>query len=123
MTFPNNLISNVSFDASSNTERFYIILWDHRDHHHWQTLEHDQCMTSPVYLSQILNAVLLLLAVGYQFLPSAWLVFAIILYEGLLGGAAYVNTFFFISAEVRTSFCPLSFFIYFIKSLIIFVFA
>lgn len=101
----------------------YSILWDHRDHHHWQTLEHDQCMTSPVYLSQILNAVLLLLAVGYQFLPSAWLVFAIILYEGLLGGAAYVNTFFFISAEVRTSFCPLSFFIYFIKSLIIFVFA
>lgn len=49
---------------------------------------------------QVLNAVLLLAAVQYQFLPSAWLVFAIILYEGLLGGAAYVNTFFFISKEV-----------------------
>lgn len=54
-----------------------------------------------------MNAVLLLFAVGYQFLPSAWLVFVIILYEGLLGGAAYVNTFFFISKEVRTSFYPL----------------
>ncbi|XP_070778654.1 battenin [Enoplosus armatus] len=50
-------------------------------------------------LLQVVNAVLLLFAVQYQFLPSAWLVFAIVLYEGLLGGAAYVNTFYFISEE------------------------
>uniref|UniRef100_A0A3Q3VW41 Battenin n=1 Tax=Mola mola TaxID=94237 RepID=A0A3Q3VW41_MOLML len=50
-------------------------------------------------LLQVVNAVLLLFAVGYQFLPSAWVVFIIILYEGLLGGAAYVNTFYFISKE------------------------
>uniref|UniRef100_A0A3Q2XLZ7 Battenin n=1 Tax=Hippocampus comes TaxID=109280 RepID=A0A3Q2XLZ7_HIPCM len=50
-------------------------------------------------LLQVVNAVLLLLEVSYQFLPSAWLVFAIILYEGLLGGTAYVNTFYFISKE------------------------
>uniref|UniRef100_A0A4W6E4V7 Battenin n=1 Tax=Lates calcarifer TaxID=8187 RepID=A0A4W6E4V7_LATCA len=50
---------------------------------------------------QVVNAVLLLFAVRYQFLPSAWLVFAVVLYEGLLGGAAYVNTFYFISKEVR----------------------
>ncbi|XP_042360623.1 battenin isoform X2 [Plectropomus leopardus] len=50
-------------------------------------------------LLQVLNAVLLLFAVHYQFLPSAWLVFTIVLYEGLLGGAAYVNTFYFISKE------------------------
>ncbi|KAM9744748.1 battenin isoform 2-T2 [Menidia menidia] len=50
-------------------------------------------------LLQVVNAVFLLLAARYQFLPSAWLVFAIILYEGLLGGAAYVNTFHFISKE------------------------
>ncbi|XP_051905681.1 battenin [Hippocampus zosterae] len=50
-------------------------------------------------LLQVLNAVLLLLEVSYQFLPGAWLVFAIILYEGLLGGTAYVNTFYFISKE------------------------
>ncbi|KAM9780249.1 battenin [Neosynchiropus ocellatus] len=48
---------------------------------------------------QVMNAVLLLLAVRYHFLPSAWLVFVIIFYEGLLGGAAYVNTFFFISKK------------------------
>ncbi|XP_042249846.1 battenin [Thunnus thynnus] len=52
-------------------------------------------------LLQVVNAVLLLFAVRYQFLPSAWLVFAIILYEGLLGGAAYVNTFYFISKETE----------------------
>lgn len=56
---------------------------------------------------QVLNAVLLLFAVRYQFLPSAWLVFFIIVYEGLLGGAAYVNTFYFISKEVRSTFCQL----------------
>lgn len=46
-----------------------------------------------------MNAVLLGLAVYYQFLPNPWVVFIIILYEGLLGGAAYVNTFFFIREE------------------------
>ncbi|KAK5855691.1 hypothetical protein PBY51_007348 [Eleginops maclovinus] len=50
-------------------------------------------------LLQVVNAALLLLAVRYQFLPNPWTVFAIILYEGLLGGAAYVNTFYFISLE------------------------
>lgn len=50
-------------------------------------------------LLQVVNATLLLLAVRFLFLPSAWLVFVIILYEGLLGGAAYVNTFYFISKE------------------------
>ena len=46
----------------------------------------------PLRPAQVVNAALLLSAVRYQFLPSAWLVFAIVLYEGLLGGAAYVNT-------------------------------
>ncbi|KAG9333298.1 hypothetical protein JZ751_012885 [Albula glossodonta] len=48
---------------------------------------------------QCVNAGLLFAAVYYQFLPSAAIVFAIIAYEGLLGGAAYVNTFHFISKE------------------------
>ncbi|XP_019213867.1 battenin isoform X1 [Oreochromis niloticus] len=50
---------------------------------------------------QMLNAVFLLLAVRYLFLPTVWLVFTFILYEGLLGGAAYVNTFHFISKETE----------------------
>uniref|UniRef100_A0A3Q1FER8 Battenin n=1 Tax=Acanthochromis polyacanthus TaxID=80966 RepID=A0A3Q1FER8_9TELE len=53
-------------------------------------------------LLQVVNAVFLLFAVRYLFLPSAWLVFVIVLYEGLLGGAAYVNTFYFISKEVKS---------------------
>ncbi|XP_028254677.1 battenin-like [Parambassis ranga] len=52
-------------------------------------------------LLQVVNAVFLLFAVRYQFLPSAWIVFAVILYEGLLGGASYVNTFHFISKETE----------------------
>lgn len=39
-------------------------------------------------------------AVYYQFLHYPWVVFIIVLYEGLLGGAAYVNTFHFIHEEV-----------------------
>lgn len=48
---------------------------------------------------QCANAVLLYFAVLYQFLPSVWLVFFIVVYEGLLGGAAYVNIFYLISTE------------------------
>ncbi|XP_061081287.1 battenin [Conger conger] len=48
---------------------------------------------------QCVNAALLCVAVYAQFLPSAAVVFAIVAYEGLLGGAAYVNTFYFISKE------------------------
>lgn len=36
----------------------------------------------------------------YLFVPSIWIVFAAVLWEGLLGGAAYVNTFYRISTEV-----------------------
>ncbi|KAJ0058323.1 hypothetical protein NL108_013270, partial [Boleophthalmus pectinirostris] len=50
-------------------------------------------------LLQILNTVLLVFAVAFRFIPSVWIVFAIILYEGLLGGGGYVNTFYFISKE------------------------
>uniref|UniRef100_A0A673IVH6 Battenin n=1 Tax=Sinocyclocheilus rhinocerous TaxID=307959 RepID=A0A673IVH6_9TELE len=50
-------------------------------------------------LTKCLNAVLLGFAVYYQFLPNPWVVFVIVLYEGLLGGAAYVNTFYFIREE------------------------
>uniref|UniRef100_A0A3B5LT92 Battenin n=1 Tax=Xiphophorus couchianus TaxID=32473 RepID=A0A3B5LT92_9TELE len=53
-------------------------------------------------LLQVVNAVFLIFAVLFQFLPSIWIVFGIILYEGLLGGAAYVNTFHFISKETES---------------------
>ncbi|XP_004622991.1 battenin [Octodon degus] len=50
-------------------------------------------------LLQSLNLAFLLLAVLLDFLPSIYLVFLIIVYEGLLGGAAYVNTFHNIALE------------------------
>lgn len=34
------------------------------------------------------------------YLPSFWIVVVVVLYEGLLGGAAYVNTFYRISKDV-----------------------
>ncbi|KAM3821605.1 battenin [Vipera latastei] len=50
---------------------------------------------------QCLNMVFLLLAVCYMFLPSIYVVFVLILYEGLLGGAGYVNTFHCVSEESK----------------------
>ncbi|KAK1344591.1 hypothetical protein QTO34_013288 [Cnephaeus nilssonii] len=50
-------------------------------------------------LLQCFNLVFLLVDVWLSFLPSIYLVFLIILYEGLLGGAAYVNTFHNIALE------------------------
>ncbi|POS88244.1 hypothetical protein EPUL_000071 [Erysiphe pulchra] len=44
-------------------------------------------------LLQVLNLLILTLHALYFFLPSIHLIFVIILWEGLLGGAVYVNTF------------------------------
>ncbi|XP_045140841.1 battenin [Echinops telfairi] len=44
-------------------------------------------------LLQCLNLAFLMADVWFGFLPSIYLVFLIVLYEGLLGGSAYVNTF------------------------------
>ncbi|KAI5097181.1 battenin [Silurus meridionalis] len=50
-------------------------------------------------LLQCVNAAVLLISVYYQFWPNVWVVFLIVLYEGLLGGAAYVNIFYLIRVE------------------------
>ncbi|CZR52586.1 probable Protein btn-1 [Phialocephala subalpina] len=47
---------------------------------------------APSFL-QIGNLVLLGLQSMFAFFPSVWLVFLVVLWEGLLGGAVYVNTF------------------------------
>lgn len=44
-------------------------------------------------LLQVANLVLLTLHALFNFIPSVYLVFAVIFWEGLLGGAVYVNTF------------------------------
>ncbi|XP_053219925.1 battenin isoform X2 [Podarcis raffonei] len=50
---------------------------------------------------QCLNMVFLSVAVSKMFLPSIYIVFALVLYEGLLGGAGYVNTFHCISEKSK----------------------
>lgn len=52
-------------------------------------------------LLQCFNLVFLLVDIWLSFLPSIYLVFLIVLYEGLLGGAAYVNTFHNIALETN----------------------
>jgi len=51
-------------------------------------------------LLQHVNLALLLCEAYFHFLPSVWIMFVIVLYEGLLGGACYVNAFYRISQEV-----------------------
>ncbi len=50
---------------------------------------------------QVLNLVVLILQALFNFIPSVWMIFAIIFWEGLLGGAVYVNTLAEISETVR----------------------
>lgn len=49
---------------------------------------------------QFCNLAVLLCDVLFNYIPSVWIVLGVILFEGLLGGAAYVNTYFKISKEV-----------------------
>lgn len=49
---------------------------------------------------QFINVLVLLFQVLYGYIPNIWIVFAIVLWEGLLGGGAYVNTFYRMSHEI-----------------------
>lgn len=49
---------------------------------------------------QFVNVIILLFETLYYYIPNIWIVFAIVLWEGLLGGGAYVNTFYRMSTEV-----------------------
>ena len=51
-------------------------------------------------LLQCLNLVLVIFQALYMILPSIYLVFALIFWEGLLGGLVYVNTYAKVSDEV-----------------------
>ncbi|KAH8379945.1 hypothetical protein KR009_008125 [Drosophila setifemur] len=49
---------------------------------------------------QCINVVYFLTEVIWWYTPSIWIVFTIVLWEGLLGGGAYVNTFYRMSKEI-----------------------
>ena len=50
---------------------------------------------------QFVNVILLVLEAVYLYIPSIWIVFSLVLWEGLVAGAAYVNTFYRIANEVK----------------------
>lgn len=52
---------------------------------------------------QFINVIILTCEVIFFYIPSIWVVFAIVLWEGLLGGGAYVNTFYRMSNELPKS--------------------
>ncbi len=52
---------------------------------------------------QFVNVIIFLFEVIYFFMPSIWIIFAVVFWEGLLGGGAYVNTFYRMSHEVPIS--------------------
>ncbi|XP_046596829.1 battenin isoform X1 [Neodiprion lecontei] len=49
---------------------------------------------------QFVNVIIMTFETLYFYIPNIWIVFAIVLWEGLLGGGAYVNTFYKMSKEV-----------------------
>lgn len=49
---------------------------------------------------QAINVVYFLSEALWEFTPSVMIIFAAILWEGLLGGGAYVNTFYRMSKEI-----------------------
>lgn len=49
---------------------------------------------------QFINVIILLFEAIYYYIPYIWIVFIIVLWEGLLGGGAYVNTFYKMSTEI-----------------------
>jgi battenin len=61
---------------------------------------------------QIVNLVFLGTVAYFDYIPSIWIIFVIILYEGLIGGAVFVNAFYRIADEVaeekKKEFCMAS---------------
>ncbi|XP_032793917.2 battenin isoform X3 [Daphnia magna] len=50
-------------------------------------------------LLQFVNVILLTTEAVFLYIPSIWIVFTIVFWEGLLAGAAYVNTFYRVAHE------------------------
>nr|CAI5852758.1 unnamed protein product [Callosobruchus analis] len=49
---------------------------------------------------QGINVIIFTTEVLYYYIPNYYIVVALVLWEGLLGGSSYVNTFYRISTEV-----------------------
>lgn len=51
-------------------------------------------------LLQGINVIFFTFEAIYMFTPTVWIIFCLIFFEGLLGGGAYVNTFYRMSKEI-----------------------
>ena len=60
-------------------------------------------MPCVLLILQFVNLALFVLQIYYHFITNIWIIFVVILFEGLLGGAAYVNSFYQISKKVTSS--------------------
>lgn len=49
---------------------------------------------------QFANVVIVLTEVLTYFSPTIWIIFAVVFWEGLLSGSAYVNTYYRMSVEI-----------------------
>jgi len=47
-----------------------------------------------------LNAIFFFAAAYFNFIPSIWLVFVVVIFEGLIGGGVYVNAFYLLAEEI-----------------------
>ncbi|XP_066997902.2 battenin isoform X2 [Anabrus simplex] len=94
---------------------YYPNIWiDHKEQYRWLQLDYQIGVfisrSSASFITiqkiwllallQFVNVLLFVFEVLYFYIPSIWVVFVIVLWEGTLGGAAYVNTYYRISKEV-----------------------
>lgn len=52
---------------------------------------------------QLINVAVILTEVLTFYVPSIWIIFGVVFWEGLLGGAAYVNTLYRMTKEIPES--------------------
>ena len=50
---------------------------------------------------QFLNVIIFTTEAIFFYVPNIWIIFGLVLWEGLLGGGAYVNTFYRMTEDVR----------------------
>ncbi|KAL0108823.1 hypothetical protein PUN28_014146 [Cardiocondyla obscurior] len=96
---------------------FKDIWLDHSDQYRWLQVDYqigvfisrssvNLVTINKIWIMSVLqfaNVVILLFETIYYYIPNIWIVFALVLWEGLLGGGAYVNTFYRMSTEIPRS--------------------
>ena len=93
---------SVSMTTTCCSSVNHMLLVCLHDDHMLLVCLHDNHIVLPF---QLANFVFFFCASIYLFLPSFWLTFVLVLYEGLLGGGVYVSAFYTITLQVSVSRC------------------